>query len=293
MIKHCCNLLLASLVSLLMGCGPAEKSPADRPPVADLLPVGQAILAPQNGDGNGRENHYVLIVRLQLASIEVPVGTASNSEEIWSYLDEESVRQVRTPAMGFNGLRIGRGRKDSWPDLARILQRMTGRRLREFSMLAPPGRPMRIVLKSGQPSQTIFIFNADRTLQGADFPPGDNLLTVSCTLDEDDPSKILVTGVPQIQSSRRKTKFTSNAGGLTMVNRPTIYSLRALTFQLTVPNDDFLVIGPGAQSARPTSVGHNFLVKVKDGMEFETVLVIKVQVFATPTGQVDAEARSQ
>ena len=276
------RMALTAMAMLAVGCAPPpdpEAVTANAGPVG-LAPVGNGAPAAADSARDGKDDRYVLLVRLQLVSIEVPVGTVSGSEEIWSYLDEESIRQIRTPAIGLNGLRIGRGRADSWPDLARILQRMTGRRLHESSMLALPGRPVPIVLKKAQPAQTIFIFNGDGTLHGSDFPPGDNMLTIYCSLDQDDPSKVLLTAMPQIRSSRQKTKFVDSAGGLAMVNRPTVYNLPAMMFQLTVPNNDFLIIGPGAHSARPSSVGHRFLVKLKDGMEFETVLVIKVQVFA-------------
>ena len=56
---------------------------------------------------------YTLMVRLNIASIEIPAGTASESEPLWSYLNEESVNLVRTPVLGFNGLRIGIGIESS------------------------------------------------------------------------------------------------------------------------------------------------------------------------------------
>jgi len=271
------------LIALSLGCAETELPPGEQvSPQPTVQGDPQAIPRPSNTPNETEEDRYVLTVWLHLTSIEVPIGTVSSSEEIWSYLDEESIRQVRSPSIGLNGIRIGRGGKGTWNDVARILQRMTGRRLQESTMRALPGKPVSIALKTDQPAQTIFVFNDDRTFCGEDYPPGDNLLTIVPTLDADDPSKVLVTGVPQIRTSRLKTKFVESAGGLLMVNRPTVHSLSAMTFQIAVPSNDFLVIGPGSESRRPSSAGNRFLVKVRNGIEFETVVVIRFEVLAGP-----------
>ena len=277
----------AVLIALSLGCAPPGEQLS---PEGDLQGEGRVLLGSSDTPD---ENRYVLTVRLQLSSIEVPIGTVSSSEEIWSYLDEESVRQVHSPSMGLNGVRIGRGSKDSWGDVARILRRMTGRRLGESTMLVPPGQAVPIVLKRAAPSQTIFIFNDDRTFGGEDFPPGDYLMTIVCTLDEDDPSKALITGVPQIRTARGKTRFVESGGGLLMLSRPALHTLSAMTFQVTVPSNDFLVIGPGSQSQRPSSIGNKFLVKTKDGIEFETVVVIRIEVLAAPISRSAVPAAPQ
>ncbi|MDY6914177.1 MAG: hypothetical protein SVT52_06965 [Planctomycetota bacterium] len=265
---------------LLAGC-PAEQEFAALPPLTEDGQPMQAVPADPkmlNADGD----RYFLVVRLRMATIEVPLGTASGTEEIWSYLDEEPVGAMRSAALTRNGLRIGVGRGDSWSDLAAVLKRMTGRKLRESHMLAAPGNPVPIVLKRRQGIQTIFTFHSDRTLSGADYPPGDNLLTVSCTLDQDDPSVITITGVPQVRSTQRKQKIVQQSTGFLMVAKPTLFRFRPLAFQIAVPSGDFIVVGPGSESYRPHSVGHHFVVREKEGMEFETVLVLMPEVFAAP-----------
>jgi len=264
------------MATLLPGC--TEASPGEG--ASGLTSAGRPLMPRDLKSENGK--NYLLIVRLHMVSIEVPVGTVSDSEELWSYVDEEAVRQVRTPALGLNGLRIGLGRNDSWPDLAEVLKRMTGRRCEESTMIALPGNPVHIVLKSAQPAQTLFAFRKDLSLEGDDYPPGDNLLTIVCTLNRDDPSKLLLTGLPQIRTSRRKSRYVNRNGKIMLVSKPSVYSLTSLTFQAVVPSNDFLLIGPGGQSGRPSSIGHAFFVKDKEGVEFETVLILRPEVFAAP-----------
>jgi len=230
----------------------------------------------------GKARRYRLIVTVRLTTVEVPVGTASGSEEIWSYLDEEPVRTVGSGSLGRNGLRVGLGRTGSWPDLARVLKRMTGRSPRQQLVAATPGDPLPVVLKERQDVGTIFTFHDDRTLTGRDYPPGDYVLAMACTLNEDDLSRILITAVPQVRTTRRQPGFEMGVKGPAMTLRAEVFNFTPLTFQLEVPAKGFLVVGPGANARNPSSVGHHFLVRKKEGMEFETLLVLHPEVLAAP-----------
>lgn len=241
------------------------------------------ISRPAGSADPARPPQAYLVVRLRLVTVEVPVGMASGSEEIWSYLEEEPVRSIGPAGLGRNGIRVGLGRQDNWQDLARILKRLTGQSPKQNLVVAMPGQPLPIVLKENQAEQTIFLFHDDRTLRGADYPQAsDNVLAIVCTLDEDDSSKVLVTMTPQVRSIRAQTRFVVTSEGPRIVAEPEVSSFTQLTCQAMVPSQDFLVIGPGAYSQRPTSLGHHFLVKKKQGMEFETLLVLIPEVFAAP-----------
>ena len=96
-------------------------------------------------------------------------------------------------------------------------------------------------------------------------------MTILMTLDPDDQSKVLITGVPQLRSTYRQQKIVEGPAGLMMVAQPEMYNFEPLTFQVSVPSGSYLVIGPGSESRRATSVAHHFLVKearrhgVRDG----------------------------
>lgn len=255
----------------------AAKPATSRPPLA--VPAAQ--IKP------GEE--YVLLVKLGVTAIEAPVGTISSSEQVWAYLNEEPVAVGRSAGLARNGLRIGTGKKENWQDLARVLKRLTGRSLDQTITMAYPGAPIRVELKRAQPVQTVFIHFEDRSMGGHDYPPGDNLLALSCTFDLDDPSTILVTGLPQIRSTHRSPKIINEMSRMLVVEKPTFFSFSDLTFQLRLPNSDFIVVGPGTQSRRPSSVGHHFLVKDKDGIEFETILILTPEIIAAPVRQNTGE----
>jgi len=229
-----------------------------------------------------KRSEYLIIVRLRIISVEVPVGTASGSEEIWSYLDEESIAANRSAILGRNGFRIGLGREGALADIAKILKRMTGKKLGETMMMSLPGSPMPLILKQAVGARTVFTSYPDWTLSGADYPPGENVLTMVCTLDEDDPSTVLITGVPQMRSSYHKPEIRWKLGKASVAVRPVVYTFRPLMFRVRVPRGDFVVVGPGIESRRANSPGYEFLVRTKQDMEFETVLVLIPEVFASP-----------
>jgi len=260
-------LVVAILSAVLPGCAPDE---GGLPPE---LESGKAIMPASNRPkSNGAD--YALLVQMRLGTIEVPVGIASGSEEIWSYLDEEAIEPVHAANLGRNGLRVGLGRKDNWADMAKIFERMTGRTVAMKDMLLMPGNPAPLTLKRAQPVQTIFIFYDDRTLSGADFVPGDNLFVITCTVNEDDVSTVFLTGVPQVRTSARRPRVVNESGRFTMVAKPDVFPLTPLTFRVPVVQGDFVVIGPGSAATRSVTAGHHFLVKKKEGVEFETVLVL-------------------
>ena len=279
-------LLVAAIAAFtLPGCpmGPGEggMSSGPQPPATPPTMPGDPNTS-LDPNASQRSKRYKLVVTVQLSTIEVPVGTASGSEEIWSYLDEEPIKAVRAASLGRNGFRVGLGRTDAWPDVVRILKRMTGRSPRQNLLASMPASPMSVMLKEGQAGQTIFTFHDDRTLSGQDYPPGDYLLVMVCTLDEDDLSKIMMTVMPRIRSTKKRRTFVMGPGGAEMVTQSDAFNFDQLTFQLMIPPKGFLVIGPGANARNPSSAAHHFLVKKRDGMEFETLLILTPKAFATP-----------
>ncbi|MBT3199784.1 MAG: hypothetical protein HN350_07690 [Phycisphaerales bacterium] len=263
------NILLLVAMSLTVWClsGCQDDNPLDtgqgKPPV----------IKPSESD-IGKPPRFPEIIRLNVVTVEVPAGQASGSEEIWSYLDEEPIGAERLVLLGRNGVRVGLGRDKSMPDIIRVLTRMTGDGLGRRLMVGRRGSPHHITLKRDQGIQTIFMFHSDRTLSGDDMPAGDNVLSVACTVDENDANRMILTGMPQVRSTKTKTRFRSDAGGVRIVNNQAMFGFRDLMFQMPMKAGEFLVIGPGAAARRPHSVGRHFLVAQKQGMDFETVLVI-------------------
>jgi hypothetical protein len=273
-------LFLLPLLAFVTGCPPVD-------PGQSLPPLAM----PGAGPGGNDSQQYLFALLVKVTSIEVPVGTASGSEEIWSYLDEERTKAFHSATLGRNGMRVGLADAASWPDLARILMKMTGRKLSEESYTAIPGQPFPIELRSNLPAQTIFTSYSDRTLSGSDYPPGDNLLTLNITLDENDSSRMIITALPQIRSTQRSTDIVRQDSGFTFAEHPVTYSFIPAMFQFAMKDKDIVVIGPGAESRRPTSIGYHFLLQDKQNVPCETVLVLAINLVKVPLHGPLPEAR--
>ena len=282
-------LLISASAAGLLGCDPVRSGAGGYgqtlgPSSPTTMPRAGGHSASQADPAGGAQKakQFRLVVRIRMASIEVPVGTASGSEEIWSYLDEEPISTVRSVSLGRNGIRVGLGRDGAWPDLAAVFKRMTGVAPSQSVLGAMPNDPLQIILRERQDEATIFTFRDDRTLHGRDYPVGDYLLTVACTLDEDDLSKVMLTAVPQVRSTARLTSYVLSPLGPQLVNQPETYSFSDLTFRLMAPPKGFIVIGPGANARNPSTVGYHFLTHKREGVEFETLLVLMPEVLAVP-----------
>jgi hypothetical protein len=215
-----------------------------------------------------------LMVSFRMATVVLPAGTASGSEDLWSYVDEEAIGAGSAAALGRNGMRVGVGRIDNWPDVASVLRRMTGRQVALSTIPALPGSTIPIRLKERQPAQTIFLSLDDLSLTGEDYPPGTNILAINCRIDRDNRDALLVTGVPQIETTRVRQKYVEQNGRRGFVPQPDWFVFRPLRFRLRMDDEEFLIIGPGRRSRISTSVGHHFLLRNREGIAFETVLVL-------------------
>jgi hypothetical protein len=254
-----------------------ELRPELPPPTQDGVPLTP--LSPTAERGKPRR---VLAVRLRMITLQLPLGTSGDSEEIWSYLNEEPVGARSITRLAYNGMRAGLGAEGAWPDVARVLRRMSGRDLRRSHVVTPPGSRLPIVLRRFSERQTIFTFRADRTLVGRDYPPGENLLMTATGIDWDNPSSVRLSCTPLVRTARRRTRYVHDSGRYVLAQEPDYLPIPDLSFAFTVPAGGFVLIGPGPEARRESSPGNHFLVRPKEGVPSETILVIAPEVFAAP-----------
>jgi len=92
----------------------------------------------------------------------------------------------------------------------------------------------------------------------------------------------LMTAVPQVRGTRRRTTFVLGVAGPEVVTESELHDLPDLAFRLMAPAKSLVVIGPGSAARNSSSVGYHFLVRKKEGVEFETLLVLVPEVLAAP-----------
>lgn len=249
----------------------AEGEPLFSPPDARPAPPGQ----PAPGD-----RPKVLVVRLQIITVLLPVGALSESEELWSYVNEEPAGSRRGQSLASNGMRVGVAREDAWPEIARLLNRHAAQPLMRAHMIARPAAPVSIILRPKQEPQSMFIFRPDRTLVGRDYPSADYVLALTAGLNFDDPTQLQISGEPMLRGSERRQRYVLTDTGYSFVFEPEMYGFEELSWRFNVPPRGFIVVGPGRGVDRPSSPGSLFLIQERKGVRFETVLVIAPEVVA-------------
>ncbi|MHC4562234.1 MAG: hypothetical protein ACYS8X_05615 [Planctomycetota bacterium] len=256
----------SALMSVLAGCS-LDQNPDG------LDRSGQRMMALRSRQREDRPKGLQL-VQVQVMFIELPVGSVGEAEEVWSAVDEGAVPLRRSMTLAANGMRVGVGKLTEWAALAATLEELAGRKFGQSTLYNAPSQPMTLSLKQRQPPATVFAEHADKTLSGMDMPSGDYLLALLCSFDTKDPTIMKLTGVPQVRSTKRHTKVAKVNGAPTLMHRPMLTSIDLMIFQATVPAGGFVLIGPSAQAARPSSVGAHFLSKSRSGVPLETVIVL-------------------
>jgi len=270
--------MVCSAWLILEGCSvepPVQTAP---PPESPLTPVALA------ADSPPVKPTQMVVARVRVGVVEVPAGLASGSEEIWSYLEEEVIEAARSAGLDRNGLRAGVGKEGIWPDLERNIKQMTGREVSYATLTSFIGEPMAILLSTSDQERTIFIFHPDRTLSGSSYPPGDNLLAISCSINQDQPDVVHISVVPQIKAAQQKPEMVINPTGPALLSSRELISFDALNFRASVPVRGFMVVGPGSLARDPMSLGHHFLSVRRKGVTYERLIILIPELFTVPAG---------
>lgn len=272
--------VLACGVGLTIAGGCGRPDTPFRTPLPPPTAHGATMTPAERLPKNKAATDYLLVVRLQLVMVRMPIGSVSDTEELWSYLNEEPAGAKVTTTLARNGIRVGYGRPSDWPEVERILRRLTGRPVAKAVLTPAPDTPVAYVLKQDLDVQTIFTYRRDRTLVGFDYPPGDNVLMLGGALDFDDLAGVTLMGAPVVRSAYRQPRYSKEMGPYVLSYEQRYFELPDLGFQFKVPAGGFVLIGPGQDVRRDTSPGAHFLVQEKNGLKFETVLVIWPEAFA-------------
>jgi len=266
-------------LAITTGCPPAG-DPAQWP--APAGPAQTPLNPLQRPASPDDQKKLLRLVRLKFMAIDLPLGATSESERLWSYLDEEPVGAQIGMTLGQNGFRVGQGRGSDWPEIKDVIDRLTIKSWRSWIVQTPPGNSVSVALKEKQGTQTIFVFRRNRTLFAMDYPPGDNVLAIVPTLSYDDPTAVHITASTLIRTTRRRSQYVRTPAGYVMTTAPVLHQLPDIDFRLTVPQTGLVMIGPSKAARDATSPGGAFLSHSIDGVRFEQILVIVPEVVVQP-----------
>jgi len=224
----------------------------------------------------GRPGRAFVCVRVAL--VNLPLGAASDSQDIWARLREEVLDPQRQNVLKANGLRAGIAPGRNLVNLVGVLQGLTGREILYATIPAISEAPRTLTLRPDEPPRTIFIIGRDGSARAGAYQAGEYVLTMAGRIDQEDPSHVLMTAMPQIRVAAADTRVVRTEGRLTFQTYRKVLGLEEGTVTADMPAGDILVIGPGRQSHRPSSIGHSFLTGDISGIPYETVILLVPQV---------------
>ena len=283
-------MILVLVAGACGGCpwGPSS-APSKQPTASQAAGAAAAAFAPAAQDTVAAMPHSPLlpgqkiraIVRIRMLTLQLPAGSLTESEQLWGYLNEEPLTKPDS-ALGVNGIRIGVGRAEDWPEIAKFLRELTGQQVKLQELLGEPSVPLPINLKQRQGEQTIFQYRPDRTMSAKDYPPGDNLLLATTNVNYDDLSSTILTVVPAVRSTQAQPKYVmAPSGAYMLTSQQDLFPLSGLECKLRVPAGSFVLIGPNSHAQkRFLSPGYHFLMRQREGTDFESVLVLFPQAVA-------------
>ena len=258
-------LLLAGLVGLA-GCGWFDR------------PVGNGPQTPESPrDPDIYSADGVPIVNLYVYRVELPVGSTAGSSTLWALVDQPDMSPHQLDMLESNGIRFGIGQQDDWDSLQDVVANLSGAQLEPLGLAALRTSAVPICLQEVGESRTIFLVHPDDTVSGEDYPPAEYCLTFLFTPGPDAASQT-VTGVPQIQTLARRPVIETVNGQADFVSRPTVSTLNPLTFQFTLGKRGFMLIAPGDDIDRPTSLGRSLFIRDRDGVPVETLLLVFAEI---------------
>ena len=271
---------IALTASVILACllGAAGCSSSDEDPLSPLMQGGAEMMR-RHGDQRRRDARAVTIGQVRVAIVEVPAGLSHDA--LWDLVDEGAVSQQVSRSLVNNGFRIGLGGPDQWEAVVDALRDLAGRSIHSGMVINAPDRPMVIELKVRQGETTAFAVHPDNTVSGRNLPPGDYVLSFLCSHDPLNPSSITVTGQPQVHGTRRTPRTVGAGQDMALVNQQRIIGVNLLTFQMAVPTEGFLVIGPSPAVSRAHSLGGLFLGATREGIPVERVVLLLPEIVET------------
>lgn len=258
----------------LSGC-PAES--AEEANLRRMREDGKMLFG-RNDGRPGSARRSVPLVRLGATAVAFPAGTLTRSETVWAGLNHRPW-QARTRALlTLNGVRVGMLKVSAWGQLAKTFEKLKGVRLKSAMLPVYASSPVQVFLQRNDKYQTIFTYRLDETMFGHDCPPGDAMLAVQCIVEPGAPTRMTMIAMPQVRTFRRKMRYTKTDDRYEFTQRPTLYNFEELAWRIALTTDDIVVMGPGPDAERNSSLGRMFFVRDVDGTMFETVLLLAPNV---------------
>jgi hypothetical protein len=236
---------------------------------------------PHDRQTSGLPQRPIIIrqVSFDILKARVAQGGFSKSGKIWNHLDEEAIPANTAVYLLKNGLRVARGKLDSWRPIKALLEREKDIQSSPNSTPKNNAAALTINLGSQPRDQTLFMIRPDGYLAGATYPKSTNQLRIEYGFSLTDPKSVLVRVMPEIKMPYTNPKYEAGSAGLVEVPsyQPTRI-LHELAFQMELGPDEFFVIGPAGNVNNNHLAGALLLCEQIKGKMYESIYFITPKV---------------
>jgi hypothetical protein len=274
-------------VSALAGCGDQAGTqanwfapPAQTRPATATQPAGAHPFARRPDPTATQPAPVVFQIRFDIVRASVPIGEVSGSGKIWNYVNEEIISADWSAHLRRNGIRIGLGNVSAWTPIRANLEAIRGTR----SSTQPPflvggGSPLTIELSPTPRDQVLFMYRpTDAKPVGADFRSSVNAFRIEYVIPPTELDSVALRIVPEVRQRFTDVEHRLTLEGTKSGPTGAARTIPELAFEIVVPPDHFVMIGPSAAIKTELLIGRAILGETMDGQPYESIFFITPQV---------------
>lgn len=209
----------------------------------------------------------------EVARVDLPMDELRHSRKIWNHVDELRIDPDVVARLRRNGLRVGAATQEDWPPIRAILE-AGGAEARQESLVAQPGLPLLIELAVIGESESIFSYEKTGRLVGNTFPQGQKVLNIDYVLHAGIGAAVDLKLSYEVRHDRGVMTWERQDGIIRQVPAYDRHVFSDVTVALTLNPTEFVVIGLSDQAENEYLVGSRFLVSVRGGKRYESLLFV-------------------
>jgi len=218
-------------------------------------------------------------ISFDILQTRVAKGVFSESGKIWNHLDGEAIPAQTSLFLQGNGLRVAKGKLDSWRPIKALLEQEKDLESSQTQTPKGSGAPFTMAIHLRPREQTLFIARRDGRVAGATYPDSTNYLQIEYGFSATNPDAVIVSVIPLIKLPHTEHRFEAGPQGL--VEHPSyrpVKMFRELAFQMELGPDDFVVIGPAQNAHHGHLAGSLFLCEEIEGRKYESMYFITPRI---------------